>query len=354
MHPVTNYGTVFACVFIEFEHGTFNHPREEFLNTSRKHSHTVVSVLLLVAGITLSMMVSSCSVKRSPVRIVVNAWPPCELWYVAEQQGFFGNMEVDIIRFSTWTDNMKSLPLGDIDVTQSTYFNALYYRDKGDGGKIILKADTIIGGDGLVIGSQVKDGQDLKGRSIAVETTTDEHFLLYKALELFGLGEADVTLVSMTSVEAATAFIDGKVDACFTYEPYLSESAAKGNGRIIYTTEDIPDTMIDVLVASDKFLAKRPRDAQRLVDAYYRAQEWTAAHPDEAYALMAEKEGMEADDFGEFYSYFTFFTREQNVKNFSSPDFMDVLAGMQDFLLKHDFIKEEVAPVDVVWPKAVE
>jgi NitT/TauT family transport system substrate-binding protein len=339
---------------MEFDHGSFHHHKGEFLNTSRTHSHFVVSVLLLVAGIMLSMIVSSCSSKQSPVRIGVNAWPPCELWYVAESQGFFGDLDVDIIRFSTWTDNMKSLPLGDIDVTHSTYFNALYYHDKGQSGKIILKADTIIGGDGLVISSGVKDGQDLKGRSIAVETATDEHFLLYKALEQFGLVETDVTIVSMTSIEAATAFIEGKVDACFTYEPFLSESATKGNGRIIYTTEDIPDTMIDVLVASDGFLAGRPKDARRLVDAYYRAQEWTAAHPEEAFALMAKAESMEADDFAAFYSYFTFFSREQNVENFSSAAFRDVLTGMRDFLLKHDFIKLEVSPADVIWSKAVE
>jgi len=323
------------------------------MNTSHNRSHRGFSVLPFSVILACSMLLSSCPGSKAPVRIGVNAWPPCELWYIAESQGFFGDMDVDIIRFSTWTDNMKSLPLGDIDLTQSTYFNALYYRDKGQGGKIILKSDTIIGGDGLVIGLNVKDGPDLKGRSIAVETATDEHFLLYKALEHFGLEEADVTLVSMTSVEAAAAFVAGTVDACFTYEPFLSDSAARGNGRIIYTTEAIPDTMIDVLVASDSFLASRPRDARRLVDAYFRAQEWTAAHPAEAFALMGAKEGMEAADFEAFYASFTFFSRTQNVDNFSSTAFSDILTGMGEFLMQHDLIKKEILPAEVVWSKAV-
>ncbi len=306
-----------------------------------------------LSAVLLIMALSSCSGQREAVRIGVNAWPPCELWYIAEQQGFFGDLDVDIIRFSTWTDNMASLPLGDIDVTHSTYFNALYYRDKGKGGKIILKSDTIVGGDGLVIGAQVRDGADLKGRSIAVETATDEHFLLYKALERFGLDESDVTLVSMTSVDAAAAFIAGKVDACFTYEPYLSESATNGKGRIIYTTKDIPDTMIDVLVASDEFLAHRPRDAKRLVEAYYRAQEWTEAHPEEAFALMGEKEGMGAADFGPFYSSFTFFTREQNIQNFPSSGFRETLESMGAFLIEHGFIRQGIPLDEVIWSKAV-
>jgi len=198
----------------------------------------------------------------------------------------------------------------------------------------------------------VKDGEDLKGRSIAVETATDEHFLLYKALERFGLNEADVTLVSMTSVDAATAFIEGKVDACFTYEPYLSESASKGNGRIIYTTKDIPDTMIDVIVASDEFLANQPKNAKRLVEAYFRAQDWTKAHPEEAFALMAEKEEMGAADFKPFFLSFTFFSREQNAQNFSSSAFRNTLTSMKDFLMEHGFIRNEVQLEDVIWSKA--
>jgi len=314
--------------------------------------HLSASALLLVILSGLPTTFLSCSGKKAPVRIGVNDWPPCELWYVAQQEGFFGELDVDIIRFSTWTDNMKSLPLGDIDVTHSTYFNALYYRDKGQGGKIILKGDTVVGSDGLVIGPKVRDGQDLKGRSIAVETATDEHFLLYKALERFGLSESDVSIVSLTSVEAADAFSAGLVDACFTYEPYLSESAAKGKGRVVFTTADIPDTMIDVLVASDDFLASRPKDACKLVEAYYRAQEWTASHPEEAFALMAGKEKMAPADFGPFYGTFTFFSREQNAANFASPAFGETLSDMRDFLLGHAFVKEEFEATEILWPYA--
>jgi NitT/TauT family transport system substrate-binding protein len=143
------------------------------------------------------------------------------------------------------------------------------------------------------------------------------------------------------------------VDACFTYEPYLSESAANGNGRIIYTTKDIPDTMIDVLVASDEFLAEHPKYAKRLIEAYYRAQEWTEAHPEEAFALMGEKEGMGAADFGPFYSSFTFFTREQNIQNFPSSGFRETLESMGAFLIEHGFIRQGIPLDEVIWSKAV-
>lgn len=308
---------------------------------------------LMPAFLAAAALGASCSHPRSPIRIGVNDWPPCELWYVAEKQGFFGDLPVQIVRFSSWTDNMKSLPLGDVDVTHSTYFNALYYRDKGKGGKIILKSDTIVGGDGLVIGPDVPEPKELRGKTISVETGTDEHFLLYKALERYGLDEEDVSLVSLTSVEAAERFAEGKADACFTYEPYLSDAAKRGNGKVVFTTKDIPDTMIDVLVASDELLSKHPRDAARLVDAYYRAQRWVAENPREAVALMAKKEGMRAEDFAPFFASFTFFTREQNAETFRSAALRDTLSDMKRFLFARGLVKEDFPVADVVWDRAV-
>lgn len=322
----------------------------DLVNAGRERRGAKMARLALAVAL-ISM--AACSGDDQAIRIGVNDWPPCELWYVAEAQGFFGKLDVDIVRFSTWTDNMKSLPLGDIDVTHSSYFNALYYRDKGNGGRIVLKSDTIVGGDGLVIGARVKDVADLRGRKVAVETATDEHFLLYKALERYGLRESDITIVSLPSVEAAKAFAAGTVDACFTYEPYLSEAAAAAGGTAVYTTKDIPDTMIDVLVASEALIRDRPADVRRLVQAYLKAQAWVKDHPDEAFAVMAARERMKPEDFGPFYGNFTFFDARQNAETFASEGFSATIGNMSDFLLSHGLIKSRIEPGEMVWGDAI-
>ena len=179
------------------------------------------------------VVLSGCSSYKEPIKIGVDNWPSCELWYIAQAIGAFGDTPVEIVRFSTWTDNMDALYTGKTDLVSSTNFNTVYYSSRGEAAKIILASEIIYGADGLVVKDYIEDIQDLKGKKIAVEVGTDEHFLLYKVLKGEGLKEEDVTIISVDSKEGMRRFISGEVDATFTYEPYLSQAADKGDGKII-------------------------------------------------------------------------------------------------------------------------
>jgi len=305
--------------------------------SSKTHMQPIIVALLIVTF-------ASCTGKQAPLRIGVNDWPPCEIWYVAEKNGYFGKTPVELIRFSVWSDNMASLYQGKLDVTHATYLNALYYADKGEKARIILSSDTILGGDGLVLKNSLESGKALRGKKIAVEVNTDEHFLMRKALESFGLTESDITIVSATSEEAARMFIEGAVEACATYEPFLSDAAANGEGRIIWTTKDLPGYMIDVLVATEEAIEERQTDLQAVLSAWYRAQEYIRSNPEESFAIMAEKEGVTPEDFAAFYNSFTLYSAEENVEIFASSGFRAALSEMKEFLLSHRSIQ---APLDI-------
>jgi NitT/TauT family transport system substrate-binding protein len=283
----------------------------------------------------LALLLSACSGTPAPIRIGVNPWPPCEIWSIAEKEGLLAGVPIQIVRFSTWTDNMAALYKGNVDLTHSSYFNALYFSDKGEAGKLVLVSDTLLGGDGLAVRNTIARGADLKGRKIAVEVNTDEHFLLSKALASYGLAESDVTIVSSTSAEARDLFVSGAVDACFTYEPYLSDAAASGKGRVAWTTKDDPGYMIDVLVARDEVITTRAKALTSVLKGWYAAQRYIATHRSEAYALLAANEQMSGADFGPFYESFTFFTSAENRSLLGSTDFRSRLTEMRDFLVAH-------------------
>ncbi len=305
-------------------------------------------VIAAIAGL------AGCAGPRRPLRIGVNAWPPCELWYVAEKMGYFGRTPVEIVRFSVWSDNMSSLYRGNLDLTHATYYNALYYSDKGEPARIILSTDAVPGGDGLVVRSSLEGVKALRGKRVAVEVNTDEHFLLLKALESFGLTEKDLTIVSTTSEQAARMFIEGQVEACFTYEPFLGEAAAEGGGTVVWTTEKLPGRMIDVLVATEEAITGRRNDLQAVLSAWYKAQEYVRSNPAQAFALMAEQEGMSPRDFAAFYRRFTLFSARDNLEIFRSPAFRAVLSEMADCLLSHGAVQEEVKFDEVFTPEIVE
>ncbi|MBI9104854.1 MAG: ABC transporter substrate-binding protein [Spirochaetales bacterium] len=290
--------------------------------------------------------ISGCVQDKAPIRIGTNAWPPCEIWYVAEQQGMFESVPVEIKRFSSWTDNMSSLYKGNIDITHATYFNAVYFHDKGEAGTIILSTDVIQGSDGLVVRSGfIEDSgfnsDRFRGKLVAVEINTDEHFLLKKALDEYGLSEEDVELRSMTSYEASEAFINGEVDAAFVYEPFLTQAAEEGSGNIIWTTKELPGYMIDVLIVRNKVLETRRKDVAQLISAWYDAQDYIRTERGEVFAVMAANEDMPADVFEAFYDGFTFFSPEENVEIFNSKAFRARLEEMNDFLLEHNAITQK-------------
>jgi NitT/TauT family transport system substrate-binding protein len=304
-------------------------------------------LLILIA------IISSCSVSKPPIRIGVNSWPPCEIWYIAEKMGYFGHTPVEIIRFTSWTDNMSSLYSGLTDITHSTYFNAIYFSDKGEEAQIILTSDTILGADGLVIKNYLDKGENLRNKKIAVEVDTDEHFFLKKALEKYGLREADVTIIATTSIEAKDKFISGVVDACFTYEPFLSEAATEGDGKVIFSTKDLKGYMIDTLVAKRSTIKKRKRDLISILSAWYKAQEYIKNNAQEAFIIMGKKEGMSPKEFGDFYGSFTFLSPQDNLEIFSSGSFKDKLREMNDFLYLHKAIYEKVNIEEIYNPTII-
>jgi NitT/TauT family transport system substrate-binding protein len=305
---------------------------------------TKMMVVLLIAGLILV----GCDSPKSPIRIGVNTWPPCEIWYVAQEMGFLGETRVELVRFSAWTDNMQSLYAGKTDLTHATYFNALYFADRGEPGEIILISDTIEGGDGLALKNDIATGADLKGRKIAVEVGTDEHFLLHKALGIFGLTIDDVIVVPTTSAGAKEAFVSGKVDACFTYEPYLSQAAEEGEGRVLVTTKDFPGYMIDVLVARSNTLKNRKSDYQTIVKAWYQAQKYIKENPEKSFALMAKNEKMPPEVFGPFYSGFTFFSLAENKALFKDEALQIKLDEINEFILSIGLKKKKATVADVI------
>ncbi|MCS5421697.1 MULTISPECIES: ABC transporter substrate-binding protein [Psychrilyobacter] len=297
--------------------------------------------LYLILGV-LFLSLISCRKYEEPIKIGVNDWPPCELWYIAEKQGYFEDTKVEIIRFSTWADNLTAFYLGKTDIVSSSYFNTLYYDKKGEDAKMILTADIIKGADGLVVKNYIENLKDLKGKKIAVELGTDEHFLLHKALEKIGLKEEEVTIIPATSKEGMEKFILGEVDACLTYEPFMTRAAQKGGGRVTLTTTDLPDYVIDVLLARNEVLEKRKKDYSNLIRAWYKAQKFVDENPEEAYKIMSSKENMSSEEFKLFYESFKMYSIDENKEIFASEKFKEKLMEMDNFLFENDLISERV------------
>jgi NitT/TauT family transport system substrate-binding protein len=161
-------------------------------------------------------------------------------------------------------------------------------------------------------------------------------------LEKVGLKEEEVTIIPAASKEGMEKFIRGEVDACLTYEPFMTQAAQGGGGRVTLTTADLPNYVIDVLLARNEVLEKRKKDYSNLIRAWYKAQKFVKENPEEAYKIMSSKESITPKEFKLFYESFEMFSLEENKKIFSSEKFKEKLMEMDDFLFENGLISDRV------------
>jgi NitT/TauT family transport system substrate-binding protein len=314
-----------------------------------------VKLKFLVIIVAVSSIMSGCArTQKGPIKIGVNDWPPCEVWTIAQQNGYFSGIDVEIVRFTNWSDNMNSMYFGTTDITYATYFNSIYLSDKGERAKLLMPIDTIVGGDGLVVSGDIDDISELKGKKIAVEIGTDEHFLLSKSLESANLTLEDVELISSTSKESIELLNGGEVSGAFTYEPYLSKGANEYGGNILFTTKELPNHRVNVLVARESSLNDRKDDYKIIVEAWYKALEYIEKNPKESFEIMAKNENMDPEVFGKFYSEFKFYSKEEANKQLESSELEKLLNSMNEFCEKYHLINEKVDVKELLDVKVLE
>jgi len=254
-----------------------------------------------LAGILFFLLLGSvgCEKQTAPIKIGISAWAGVEPAELAARAGFFERRGVDVkmVRFSAYTDSIEAFREGKVDIDMQTFDDAIRLSGAGVKMKVVLFTDYSFGGDGIVARSDITSVADLRGKKVGVEIGTVGHFSLLKALEKSELEEEDITIVSIPAWEIKKAFLAGRIDAGVTWEPYLTSTAAEGDGRVIITSRAYPGQIVTTMVVADELIDTRTDDVQAIVAAYFEAVRFVQEHRDEAYTIMAEAEGIGIDEF---------------------------------------------------------
>jgi NitT/TauT family transport system substrate-binding protein len=236
---------------------------------------------------------------REPLRIGINAWPPFELLYLAQEKGFFRDEEVDIdlVDFSSYTGVLRSYHQGNIDGFFATLNEVLIADNFQDLPAVVLVADYSFGGDALVVRDRINSLSELKGKRIAYEESALGSYVLERILEIGGLKPGDVTAINRLPEEGEKDFAEGRADAVITYEPSLGRLLRAGGAKALFTSRDLPGEIVDVMVMRRSVLRDHADDTRRLLRAWFKALAWHEAHPDEAAAIMAKRQNVTVAEF---------------------------------------------------------
>ncbi len=320
--------------------------------TSRPHRRpfaVAVYVVVLLALCALASCTSTPDAPRHRITLGFSAWPGWFPWQVAQDQGLFARngVEVELKYYESYTDSLNALATGAIDANSQTLNDTLASMSGGAKQTIVLVNDNSTGNDKIIARDGITSIGDLKGKRVAVEQGTVDHYLLLLALEQVGLSPADIQVVAMPTDAAAAAFAAGQVDAVGAFAPFTTTALQRPGSRAIATSAEFPGAIPDHLVVAPNLVRDHPRDVQALVDTWFDAVRWIRGHRDAAAGIMAKRAGVSVADYRGYDAGTTIFTLRQNVDAFTpgtTPAHLNFQAArIVDFMLGVGMVRERPA-----------
>jgi NitT/TauT family transport system substrate-binding protein len=273
-----------------------------------------------------------------------SAWPGWFPWQVAADQGLFtkNGVDVEVKYFENYTDSLNALSTGNIDANSQTLNDTISSVAGGAKETIVLVNDNSTGNDQIIAREGIADVGDLKGKTVAAEEGTVDHYLLLLALQRAGLEPSDIKFTPLATDAAAAAFVAGRVDAVGVFAPFTTTALERKGSKAIATSADFPGAIPDHLVVNPDLVKDRPNDVQALVKTWFDTIEWIRANRDQAVSIMAERAGVSPADYNTYDAGTTIFTLEDNLEAFtpgSTDAHLDYQARkISDFLLETKLI----------------
>jgi NitT/TauT family transport system substrate-binding protein len=283
------------------------------------------SMLRLLCAVLLgAVSVTSCGLLQNgtpdgaTITLGFSAWPGWLPWQVAAEKGLFAKngIKVDLRWYDNYTDSLTALTNGDIDANSQTLNDTLSSVAEGSRETIVLVNDNSTGNDRIIARPGIRKIADLKGKKVAAEAGTVDHYLLMLALKEAGLTANEVHFMPLATDVAAAQFVAGKVDAVGVFAPFTTAALKRPGSRAILTSKDFPGAIPDHLVISGAFLDRRPNAVQALVKTWFDTINWISQNRAEAIRIMAKRDGVNPADYAGYNAGTRIFSLEDNLQAF--------------------------------------
>ncbi|PDQ36298.1 MAG: sulfonate ABC transporter substrate-binding protein [Candidatus Lumbricidophila eiseniae] len=211
------------------------------------------------------------------------------------QKGFLqdalGTTKLSTQVFNAGPAEIEALSAGAIDVAYVGPNPAIntYIQSSGASARIIAGVAT--GGAALVVRSGITSPQDLKGATVATpqlgntQDVSARTWFAAQGLKTDTQGGGDVHITPTENAQAFTLFQQGKLDAAWVPEPWVSRFTLEAGAHVLVDEASLwPDGAFPttVLLVSNAYLQKHPDTVTKLLQGHVQSVTWLTAHPGEA------------------------------------------------------------------------
>src|SRR5689334_19423517 len=253
--------------------------------------------LCVLACLALLLALSGCM--RQPetaLRIGTNVWIGSEPLYLARDLGRLDPAAVQLVEYPSASEVLRAFRNQAIDGMVISLDELFGLAVDGLQPRIILVVDVSAGADAVVGRAGMRTMQDLKGKSVAVESGALGAFVLSRALALNGMQPSDINVVHLESNEQPSAFEKGQIDGAVTFDPYRAQFLSAGAATLFDSTR-IPGEIVDLLAVRASVIEKRPKAVQALLVGWFDALDYMAREPKDAARRMGIRQQTTGEQF---------------------------------------------------------
>ena len=270
--------------------------------------------LWVLACVALLLSLAGCM--RGPetaLRIGTNVWIGSEPLYLARELGRLDPAAVQLVEYPSASEVLRAFRNQAIDGMVISLDELFGLAVDGLQPRIILVVDVSHGADVVVGRRGMRTMHDLKGKSVAVESSALGAFVLSRALALNGMQASDVNVVHLESNEQPNAFEKGKVDGAVTFDPYRAQFLRAGANTLFDSTQ-IPGEIVDLLAVRSTAFEKQPKAIQALLTGWFDAIDYMNSAPEEAARRMGIRQQTTGEQFLAAQQGLHIPSREENLR----------------------------------------
>lgn len=172
-----------------------------------------------------------------------------------------------------------------IDLTYVGPSPALNAHARSNGKEVRVVSGSMFGGEALAVrNGTISTPQELRGKTIATPqlgNTQDiecRAWLIGHGIKVTLVG-GDARVIPTANPDILQLFLQGKLDAAWTVEPWVTRLIKEGGASILYSD---PHALTTILTARSGFVSENPETARKFVEAHRELTAWIIANPAEA------------------------------------------------------------------------
>ncbi len=210
-----------------------------------------------VVGIIMFLLLTawfSCTVYAEKLNMCANDWPVNEFLRGMNKLGQLNDFNLQHEKFATCIYQLKK---GQSDMMAGiTLFEFIASQKESANTVLIAVMDYSAGGDVIVLRPEIKTAMELKGKTVGVQADCVSIHLLQLYLEKNSMSLNDVTIANIPGENLGKAYVSGKSLAGIVAWSPASDEAVNAGGRIVASSKDFPEKIIDVFAVNRESLQK--------------------------------------------------------------------------------------------------